>query len=107
MLWQEQAAGMEQISWAYNPSVTRAKEELQEMYEAMVAEHPDWLEAADYESLTAQLRAEMQVYESDSLTGPDVENSIAPDRAAVQEVSAVKRAILLFLRLFAWGRFTI
>ncbi|MCD7881724.1 MAG: hypothetical protein LUG47_08735 [Clostridiales bacterium] len=73
----------------------------------MAEEHPDWLEAADYESLTAQLRAEMKVYESDSLTGPDVENSIAPDGAEIQEVSAVKRAILLFLRLFAWGRFTI
>ncbi|MCD8326638.1 MAG: phospholipase D family protein [Lachnospiraceae bacterium] len=38
--------------WDNNPSVVSAGEELEKVYETLKAEHPDWLESADYESVT-------------------------------------------------------
>ncbi len=38
--------------WDDNPSVVSAVGELHAVYEDMAAEHPDWFESADYESVT-------------------------------------------------------
>lgn len=43
--------------WRRNPSVERAEEELNEVWETCRKEHPEWLEAVDYEKMTRRTRS--------------------------------------------------